>query len=180
MSLITNSQMNSSWSVFDAKRERYIARSLSARSAICRSRWPTLGRYAARRRDGWSGSSSVRGPFVGVRHQTPVDARNNRAPRLLRLLLSGAMVGALATRVEHLRSSRASFNPASWLSWGVFFSVGILAWPRAKVVTSSTRSSTPSMRPAPTSTLGVSDLNPYPTLGWSALSPPSASWSGWP
>ena len=24
MSLITNSQMNSSWSVFDAKRERYI------------------------------------------------------------------------------------------------------------------------------------------------------------
>jgi len=42
MNVVTGSQMNSSWSVFDAKRERYIDEVLIAPMSDSRSRSPTL------------------------------------------------------------------------------------------------------------------------------------------
>src|SRR5919112_1315046 len=134
MSLITNSQMNSSWSVFDAKRERYIDEVLiSPMSDLQIALAYSLGGMLRGMVMG-AGVFIVGVPFVGIHVKHPLMLL------VIGLLASfafsslGTMVGAIATRVETF------FNP-------IFYTVDAALYV----------------------TLGVSDLNPYPTLGMVCL-----------
>src|ERR687893_1758425 len=102
MSLVTNSQMNSSWSVFDAKRERYIDEVLiSPMSNLQIALAYSLGGMLRGVVMG-AGVFVVGVPFVGLNIKHPLMLV------VIGLLASfafsslGAMVGALATRVEHI------------------------------------------------------------------------------
>ncbi|MBA3388535.1 MAG: ABC transporter permease, partial [Rubrobacter sp.] len=102
MSLVTNSQMNSSWSVFDAKRERYIDEVLiSPMSDLQIALAYSLG-------------GTLRGvvmgtcvflvgiPFVGVGVENPLLLIVIGVLASFAFSSIGTMVGALATRIEHI------------------------------------------------------------------------------
>jgi ABC-2 type transport system permease protein len=162
MSLITGSQMNSSWSVFDAKRERYIDEVLIApmsdlQIALAYSLGGTLRGVLM-----GAGVFIVGAPFVGV---------NIAHPGLLFLIgvLSsftfsalGTMVGALATRIEHISFlTSVVIQPLAFLG-GVFYSVRML--PDVLRIATLFNPIFHTVDAARYAALEVSDLTPYPTI----------------
>jgi ABC-2 type transport system permease protein len=162
MSLITGSQMNSSWSVFDAKRERYIDEILISpmsdlQIALAYSLGGTLRGLAM-----GIGVFVVGAPFVGISVEHP-------ALLLLIGVLSsftfsslGTMVGALATRIDHISFlSNVVIQPLAFLG-GVFYSVDML--PPALRVATLFDPIFHMVDAARYAALETSYLNPYPTL----------------
>src|SRR5918999_2897048 len=102
MSLITGSHMNSSWSVFDAKRERYIDEVLISpmsdlQIALAYSLGGTLRGVVM------GGCTFLVGvPFVGISVQHPLLLLVIGVLSAFTFSALGTMVGALATRVEHI------------------------------------------------------------------------------
>jgi ABC-2 type transport system permease protein len=79
----------------------------------------------------------------------------------------GTMVGALATRIEHISLvTSVIIQPLAFLG-GVFYSVGML--PGVLKVVTFFNPIFYTVDAARYVTLGVSDLNPYPTLGMVCL-----------
>jgi ABC-2 type transport system permease protein len=162
MSLITGSQMNSSWSVFDAKRERYIDEVLISpmsdlQIALAYSLGGTLRGLAM-----GVGVFVVGAPFVGITVEHP------GLLLLIGVLSSftfssiGTMVGALATRIDHISFlSNVVIQPLAFLG-GVFYSVDMLP-PTLRIATlfDPIFHMVDAARYA---ALETSDLNPYPTL----------------
>src|SRR3954452_13632929 len=163
MSLITGSHMNSSWSVFDAKRERYIDEVLISpmsdiQIALAYSLGGTLRGLVM-----GLGIFMVGAPFVGVSVAHP------GLLFLIGLVSSftfsslGTMVGALATRIDHISFlTNVVIQPLAFLG-GVFYSVEMLP-PFLKVATlfDPIFHMVDAARYA---TIKTSDLNPYPTIG---------------
>jgi ABC-2 type transport system permease protein len=162
MNVVTGSQMNSSWSVFDAKRERYIDEVLIApmsdlQVALAYSLGGTLRGVLM-----GAGVLLVGIPFVGI---------SIAHPGLLILIgiLSaftfsaiGTMVGALATRIEHISFlTSVVIQPLAFLG-GVFYSVGML--PEPLKIATLFNPIFHTVDAARYATLEVSDLNPYPTV----------------
>jgi ABC-2 type transport system permease protein len=136
MNLVTGSQMNSSWSVFDAKRERYIDEVLIA---------PMSDLQIAL---AYSLGGTLRGVVMGA--------------GVLLVGALGTMVGALATRVEHISFlANVVIQPLAFLG-GVFYSVGML--PEALRMATLFNPIFYTVDAARYATLEVSDLNPYPTV----------------
>jgi len=162
MSLITNSQMNSSWSVFDAKRERYIDEVLIApmsdfQIALAYSLGGTLRGVLM-----GAGVFLVGAPFVGVSVAHPGLLLLIGVLSAFTFSALGTMVGALATRVEHISFlTSVVIQPLAFLG-GVFYSVGMLPDPlRIATLFNPIFHTVDAARYA---TLEVSDLNPYPTV----------------
>lgn len=162
MSLVTNSQMNSSWSVFDAKRERYIDEVLISpmsdlQIALAYSLGGTL-------RGVVMGACTflVGIPFVGIGIAHPVFLIVIGVLAAFAFSALGTMVGALATRIEHISFlTSVVIQPLTFLG-GVFYSTGMLPDPlRVATFLNPIFYTVDAARYA---TLGVSDLNPYPTL----------------
>jgi ABC-2 type transport system permease protein len=162
MNLVTGSQMNSSWSVFDAKRERYIDEVLIApmsdlQIALAYSLGGTLRGVIM-----GAGVLLVGAPFVGLNIAHP-------ALLLLMGILSaftfsalGTMVGALATRIEHISFlTSVVIQPLAFLG-GVFYSVEML--PEPLKIATLFNPIFHTVDAARYATLEVSDLNPYPTI----------------
>src|ERR671933_1169451 len=102
MSLITNSQMNSSWSVFDAKRERYIDEVLiSPMSDLQITLAYSLGGMLRGVVMG-AGVFLVGAPFVDVRVEHPGLLVLIGVVSSFTFASLGTMVGALANRVDHI------------------------------------------------------------------------------
>ena len=162
MSLITGSQMNSSWSVFDAKRERYIDEVLISpmsdlQIALAYSLGGTLRGLAM-----GVGVCVVGAPFVGITVEHP------GLLLLIGVLSSftfssiGTMVGALATRIDHISFlSNVVIQPLAFLG-GVFYSVDML--PPALRIATLFDPIFHMVDAARYAALEASDLNPYPTL----------------
>jgi ABC-2 type transport system permease protein len=162
MSLITGSQMNSSWSVFDAKRERYIDEVLISpmsdlQIALAYSLGGTLRGLAM-----GIGVFVVGAPFVGITVEHP------GLLLLIGILSSftfssiGTMVGALATRIDHISFlSNVVIQPLAFLG-GVFYSVDML--PPALRIATLFDPIFHMVDAARYAALETSDLNPYPTV----------------
>jgi ABC-2 type transport system permease protein len=162
MSLITGSHMNSSWSVFDAKRERYIDEVLISpmsdlQIALAYSLGGTLRGLIM-----GVGVFMVGIPFVGVTVEHP------GLLLLIGVLASfsfaslGTMVGALATRIDHISFlTNVVIQPLAFLG-GVFYSVEML--PGALRVATLFDPIFYMVDAARYATLRASDLNHYPTL----------------
>ena len=162
MSLITGSQMNSSWSVFDAKRERYIEEVLIApmsdfQIALAYSVGGTLRGVLM-----GAGVFIVGAPFVGV------DIAHPGLLFLIGVLSAftfsalGTMVGALATRIEHISFlTSVVIQPLAFLG-GVFYSVGML--PDVLRIATLFNPIFHTVDAARYAALEVSDLTPYPTI----------------
>jgi ABC-2 type transport system permease protein len=162
MNLVTGSQMNSSWSVFDAKRERYIDEVLIApmsdlQIALAYSLGGTLRGVVM-----GAGVLLVGAPFVGVQIAHPGLLFLIGVLSAFTFSALGTMVGALATRVEHISFlSNVVIQPLAFLG-GVFYSVGML--PEALRVATLFNPIFYTVDAARYATLEVSDLNPYPTV----------------
>ena len=162
MSLITGSQMNSSWSVFDAKRERYIDEVLiSPMSDLQIALAYTLGGTLRGLAMG-IGVFVVGAPFVGITVEHP------GLLLLIGVLASftfssiGTMVGALATRIDHISFlSNVVIQPLAFLG-GVFYSVDML--PPALRIATLFDPIFHMVDAARYAALEASDLNPYPTV----------------
>src|SRR5215204_3495551 len=163
MSLITNSQMNSSWSVFDAKRERYIDEVLiSPMSDLQITLAYSLGGMLRGLVMG-AGVFVVGAPFVGLHIKHPLMLI------IIGLLASftfsslGTMVGAVATRIDHISFlTNVVIQPLAFLG-GVFYSVEML--PGLLRVATLFDPIFHMVDAARFATLRTSDLTPYPTLG---------------
>jgi ABC-2 type transport system permease protein len=163
MSLITGSHMNSSWSVFDAKRERYIDEVLISpmsdlQIALAYSLGGTLRGLIM-----GLGVFVVGVPFVGVTIAHPGLLLLIGVVSSFTFASLGTMVGALATRIDHISFlTNVVIQPLAFLG-GVFYSVEMLP-PFLKVATlfDPIFHMVDAARYA---TLKTSDLNPYPTLG---------------
>jgi ABC-2 type transport system permease protein len=163
MSLITGSHMNSSWSVFDAKRERYIDEILISpmsdlQIALAYSLGGTLRGLIM-----GLGVFMVGIPFVGVTVEHP------GLLILIGMLSSfafaslGTMVGALANRIDHISFlTNVVIQPLAFLG-GVFYSVEML--PPFLKVTTLFDPIFYMIDAARYATLKTSDLNLSPTLG---------------
>jgi ABC-2 type transport system permease protein len=163
MNLVTGSHMNSSWSVFDAKRERYIDEVLispmsDVQIALAYSLGGTLRGLII-----GAGIFLVGAPFIGVTVVHPV------LLLLIGILSSfifasvGTMVGALASRIDHISLlTNVIIQPLAFLG-GVFYSVDMLP-PilRTATIFNPIFHTVDAARYA---ALGISDLNPYPTVG---------------
>ena len=163
MNLVTGSQMNSSWSVFDAKRERYIDEVLISpmsdlQIALAYSLGGTLRGVVM------GGCTFLVGvPFVGITVQHPLLLALIGVLSAFAFSAIGTMVGALATRIEHISFlTSIVIQPLTFLG-GVFYSVGML--PDALRVATFFNPIFYTVDAARFATLGISDLNPYPTLG---------------
>jgi ABC-2 type transport system permease protein len=162
MSLITGSHMNSSWSVFDAKRERYIDEVLiSPMSDFQIALAYTLGGMLRGLVMGL-GIFIVGAPFVGVSVAHPGLLFLIGLVSSFTFAALGTMVGALATRIDHISFlTNVVVQPLAFLG-GVFYSVEMLP-PVLKVATlfDPIFHMVDAARYA---TLQTSDLDPYPTL----------------
>ena len=162
MSLITGSHMNSSWSVFDAKRERYIDEVLISpmsdlQIALAYSLGGTLRGLIM-----GVGIFVVGIPFVGVTVEHPGLLLLIGAMASFTFASLGTMVGALATRVDHISFlTNVVIQPLAFLG-GVFYSVEMLPGPlRVATLFDPIFYMVDAARYA---TLRASDLNHYPTL----------------
>jgi ABC-2 type transport system permease protein len=162
MSLITGSHMNSAWSVFDAKRERYIDEILispmsDSQIALAYSLGGTLRGLVM-----GLGVLAVGAPFVGVGIANPGLLLLIGVVSSFTFAAIGTMVGALATRIDHISFlTNVVIQPLAFLG-GVFYSVEMLPTP-LKIFTLFD----PIFHMvdiARYATLRASDLNPYPTL----------------
>jgi ABC-2 type transport system permease protein len=163
MSLITGSHMNSAWSVFDAKRERYIDEVLiSPMSDFQIALAYTLGGTLRGLIMGL-GVLAVGAPFVGVSVSHPGLLVLIGAVSSFTFASIGTMVGALATRIDHISFlTNVVIQPLAFLG-GVFYSVEML--PTALKVFTLFDPIFHMVDVARYATLRASDLNPYPTLG---------------
>jgi ABC-2 type transport system permease protein len=162
MSLITGSHMNSSWSVFDAKRERYIDEVLiSPMSDLQITLAYSLGGTLRGLIMG-VGVFVVGIPFVGVTVEHPGLLLLIGVMASFTFASLGTMVGALATRVDHISFlTNVVIQPLAFLG-GVFYSVGMLPGPlRVATLFDPIFYVVDAARYA---TLRASDLNHYPTL----------------
>ena len=162
MSLITGSHMNSSWSVFDAKRERYIDEVLISpmsdlQIALAYSLGGTLRGLIM-----GVGVFVVGIPFAGVTVEHPGLLLLIGAMASFTFASLGTMVGALATRVDHISFlTNVVIQPLAFLG-GVFYSVEMLPGPlRVATLFDPIFYMVDAARYA---TLRASDLNHYPTL----------------
>jgi ABC-2 type transport system permease protein len=162
MSLITGSHMNSSWSVFDAKRERYIDEVLISpmsdlQIALAYSLGGTLRGLIM-----GVGVFVVGIPFVGVTVEHPGLLLLIGVMASFTFASLGTMVGALATRVDHISFlTNVVIQPLAFLG-GVFYSVEMLPGPlRVATLFDPIFYMVDAARYA---TLRASDLNHYPTL----------------
>ena len=162
MSLITGSQMNSSWSVFDAKRERYIDEVLIApmsdfQIALAYSLGGTLRGVLM-----GAGVFVVGAPFVGVDIAHPALLFLIGVLSAFTFSALGTMVGALATRIEHISFlTSVVIQPLAFLG-GVFYSVGML--PDGLRIATLFNPIFHTVDAARYAALEVSDLTPYPTI----------------
>ena len=163
MSLITGSHMNSAWSVFDAKRERYIDEVLiSPMSDLQITLAYSLGGTLRGLVMG-IGIFAVGAPFVGVSVQHPGLLFVIGALSSFSFASLGTMVGALASRIDHISFlTNVVIQPLAFLG-GVFYSVEML--PGALRVATLFDPIFHMVDAARYATLETSDLNPYPTLG---------------
>jgi ABC-2 type transport system permease protein len=162
MSLITGSQMNSSWSVFDAKRERYIDEVLISpmsdlQIALAYSLGGTLRGLAM-----GIGVFVVGTPFVGITVEHPGLLLLIGVLSAFTFSSIGTMVGALATRIDHISFlSNVVIQPLAFLG-GVFYSVNML--PPALRIATLFDPIFHMVDAARYAALETSDLNPYPTI----------------
>jgi ABC-2 type transport system permease protein len=162
MSLITGSHMNSSWSVFDAKRERYIDEVLISpmsdlQIALAYSLGGTLRGLIM-----GLGVFVVGIPFVGVTVEHPGLLLLIGVLSSFTFASLGTMVGALATRIDHISFlTNVVIQPLAFLG-GVFYSVEML--PGALRVATLFDPIFYMVDAARYATLRASDLNHYPTL----------------
>src|SRR5919202_2922256 len=179
MSLITNSQMNSSWSVFDAKRERYIDEVLiSPMSDLQITLAYALGGTLRGLIMGF-GVFIVGIPFVGVTVEHPGLLVLIGVVSSFTFASLGTMVGALATRIDHISFlTNVVIQPLAFLG-GVFYSVEML--PQALKVATLFDPIFHMVDAARYATLETSDLNLYPTvatvLAMAALAFSGAWWA---
>ncbi len=163
MSLITGSHMNSSWSVFDAKRERYIDEVLISpmsdlQIALAYSLGGTLRGLIM-----GAGVLVVGIPFVGVTVEHPGLLLLIGALSSFAFASLGTMVGAMANRIDHISFlTNVVVQPLAFLG-GVFYSVEML--PGALRTATFFDPIFYMVDAARYATLETSDLNPYPTLG---------------
>ena len=162
MSLITGSHMNSSWSVFDAKRERYIDEVLISpmsdlQIALAYSLGGTLRGLIM-----GVGVFVVGIPFVGVTVEHPVLLLLIGVMASFTFASLGTMVGALANRIDHISFlTNVVIQPLAFLG-GVFYSVEML--PGSLRVATLFDPIFYMVDAARYATLRASDLNHYPTL----------------
>ncbi len=162
MSLITGSHMNSAWSVFDAKRERYIDEVLISpmsdlQIALAYSLGGTLRGLVM-----GLGIFAVGAPFVGVSVEHPGLLLLIGVLSAFAFSALGTMVGALATRIEHISFlTSVVIQPLAFLG-GVFYSVEML--PEPLKVATLFNPIFHTVDAARYATLEVSDLTPYPTV----------------
>jgi ABC-2 type transport system permease protein len=162
MNVVTGSQMNSSWSVFDAKRERYIDEVLIApmsdlQVALAYSLGGTLRGVLM-----GAGVLLVGIPFVGISVAHPGLLLLIGVLSAFTFSAIGTMVGALATRIEHISFlTSVVIQPLAFLG-GVFYSVGML--PEPLKIATLFNPIFHTVDAARYATLEVSDLNPYPTV----------------
>jgi ABC-2 type transport system permease protein len=163
MSLITGSHMNSSWSVFDAKRERYIDEVLiSPMSDVQIALAYSLGGTLRGLIMGLS-VFAIGALFVGVSVAHPGLLFLIGVVSSFTFSSLGTMVGALATRIDHISFlTNVLIQPLAFLG-GVFYSVEML--PPALKVATLFDPIFHMVDAARYATLRISDLNPYPTLG---------------
>src|SRR5919199_4782930 len=163
MSLITGSHMNSSWSVFDAKRERYIDEVLISpmsdlQIALAYSLGGTLRGLIM-----GAGIFVLGAPFVGVSVAHPGLLLLIGAVSSFTFASLGTMVGALATRIDHISFlTNVVIQPLAFLG-GVFYSVEML--PPALKIATLFDPIFHMVDAARYATLRTSDLDPYPTIG---------------
>ena len=162
MSLITGSHMNSSWSVFDAKRERYIDEVLiSPMSDLQIALAYSLGGTLCGLIMG-VGVFVVGIPFVGVTVEHPGLLLLIGVMASFTFASLGTMVGALATRIDHISFlTNVVIQPLAFLG-GVFYSVEML--PGSLRVATLFDPIFYMVDAARYATLRASDLNHYPTL----------------
>src|ERR671917_589085 len=162
MSLITGSHMNSSWSVFDAKRERYIDEVLISpmsdlQIALAYSLGGTLRGLIM-----GVGVFVVGIPFVGVTVEHPGLLLLIGVMASFTFASLGTMVGALATRIDHISFlTNVVIQPLAFLG-GVFYSVDML--PGALRTATLFDPIFYMVDAARYATLRASDLNHYPTV----------------
>lgn len=162
MSLITGSHMNSSWSVFDAKRERYIDEVLISpmsdfQIALAYSLGGTLRGIVM-----GAGIFAIGAPFVGASVAHPGLLLLIGVVSSFTFASLGTMVGALATRVDHISFlTNVVIQPLAFLG-GVFYSVEML--PPALKIATLFDPIFHMVDAARYATLRTSDLDPYPTL----------------
>ena len=163
MSLITGSYMNTSTSVFDAKRERYIDDVLiSPMSDLQIALAYTLG-------------GTLRGTIVGTGVflvGTPFAGESVAHPFLLALIGAvvsftfsafGVVIGVVSSRIDHVTfMTNVIIQPLTFLG-GVFYSVQML--PDALRTATLFNPIFHTVDAARYATLQISDLNPYPTVG---------------
>ena len=163
MSLITGSHMNSSWSVFDAKRARSIDEVLISpmsdlQIALAYSLGGTLRGLIM-----GAGVLVVGIPFVGVTVEHPGLLLLIGVLSSFTFASLGTMVGAMANRVDQISFlTNVVVQPLAFLG-GVFYSVEML--PGALRTATLFDPIFYMVDAARYATLETSDLNPYPTLG---------------
>jgi ABC-2 type transport system permease protein len=162
MSLITGSHMNSSWSVFDAKRERYIDELLiSPMSDFQITLAYSLGGTFRGLLMG-IGVFVLGAPFVGVSVAHPGLLFLIGLVSSFTFASLGTMVGALATSIDHISFlTNVVIQPLAFLG-GVFYSVEML--PPALKVATLFDPIFHMVDAARYATLRASDLDPYPTV----------------
>jgi ABC-2 type transport system permease protein len=162
MNLVTGSLMNSCWSVFDAKRERYIDEVLIApmsdfQIALAYSLGGTLRGVLM-----GAGVFLVGAPFVGVHIEHPGLLLLIGVLSAFTFSALGTMVGAVATRIEQISFLTSVVIQPLALLGGVFYSVEML--PGALKIATLFNPIFYTVDAARYATLEVSDLTPYPTI----------------
>jgi ABC-2 type transport system permease protein len=163
MNVVTGSYMNTSSSVFDAKRERYIDEVLiSPMSDMQITLAYTLGGTLRGVIVGF-GVFLVGIPFVGVSIQNPALLVLIGVLSAFIFSALGVAVGALSNRIDHISlMTNVVIQPLAFLG-GVFYSVDML--PSGLRVATFLNPIFHTVDAARFAALGVSDLNPYPAVG---------------
>ncbi len=163
MNVVTGSYMNTSSSVFDAKRERYIDEVLiSPMSDMQIALAYTLGGTLRGVIVGF-GVFLVGIPFVGVSIQNPALLVLVGVLSAFIFSALGCAVGALSNRIDHISlMTNVVIQPLAFLG-GVFYSVDML--PSALRVATLFNPIFHTVDVARYAALGVSDFNPYPAVG---------------
>ena len=162
MSLITGSYMNTSTSVFDAKRERYIDDVLvSPMSSLQIAFAYTLGGTLRGLIVG-TGVLLVGMPFAGVTVEHPL------LLILIGLTVSftfsafGTLIGVISARIDQVTfMTNVVIQPLAFLG-GVFYSVEML--PQSLRIVTLFDPIFYTVNAARFATLGIADLNPYPVI----------------
>ncbi|WP_047863834.1 ABC transporter permease [Rubrobacter aplysinae] len=162
MSLITGANSNSSSSVFDAKRERYIDEVLVSPMSDLQIALAYVLGGTLRGVIVGTGIFIVTIPFVDITIQHPLLLFVIGILSAFIFSSVGTMVGVLATRVDHISFlTNVVVQPLTFLG-GVFYSVNML--PDALRIVTLFNPIFYIVDAARYAALEASDLNPYPTL----------------